>query len=276
MKNINNKVECVGILVIYYNDFINRSILEFESLINNISRKNMIFIISNFSEYQKTTSKSKFLNWNNQNQEFGAWQYGLEQALDKLNYNSKPCFIFANDTFCYHKTYGGFEKYMYSKFFKKIVDLDQKIIVGPTSSSKLGQLSFEGSVFTRWVSTSLFGISYKLMETFKFNICIDQKYLNKYFDGQTEKDFFSKKLDNSMKNHLIAWLFGRSNLPMWRNGTSLNNENYLIMKNKASSILREKNITANAILSNAVILDVFKNLKIRKIFFYLLRLFKYK
>lgn len=276
MKNINNKVECVGILVIYYNDFINRSILEFESLINNISRKNMIFIISNFSEYQKTTSKSKFLNWNNQNQEFGAWQYGLDQALDKLNYNSKPCFIFANDTFCYHKSYGEFEKYMYSKFFKKIVDTDKKIIVGPTSSSKLGRLSFEGSVFTRWVSTSLFGISYQLMDTFKYNICVDQEYLNKYFDGQTEKDFFSKKLDTSLNKHLIAWLFGRANLPMWRNGASLDNKNYIIMKNKASSILREKNITANAILSNAVILDVFKNLKIRKIFFYLLRLFKYK
>ena len=276
-KNSNkNEVDCIGIIVIYYESFMTRAVIEFEKLIHNISENSKVVIVSNsISDVESYDEDSILLRWDNTYQEFGAWQFGINEVLKTLDDNSKPCFIFANDTFCHHRKFGTFEKSLFIRSFKKIINNKKKIITGPTSTSKLGKLGFDGCTFDRWVSTYLFGISFPFIKKLKFNICLEQIIIDRYFgNGNSEDDFFSKKLNENLKKHLVAWLFGRKGFSNWRAGESLNKENYIKMKNKASSIFREKYLTAFSINNKIKIVDVFYMAHVKRKLYFLFNLSK--
>ena len=79
--------------------------------------------------------------------------------------------------------------------------------------------------------------------------------------------------DRRIQVILIAWLFGRKGFSIWRSGEPLNKENYIKMKNKASSIFREKYLTAFSINNKIKIIDVFYMAHFKRKLYFLFNLY---
>ena len=189
------------------------------------------------------------LRHDNSDQEFGAYQAGVDRLLDRVD---TDWIVIANDT-C--GTHSNFARVYSDKLVATLAHpREHPVIVGrghvlPRSYELAGLRTH------RWIQTNLFAINRAALHALGMRIFRPETAA--LVTGSSKvSEFFSDEVDQVLRHHLEMWLFGMRPGPRWYGAEPLRPENAAKMARKARSILHEMHLSAALEASGAEFVDL--------------------
>jgi hypothetical protein len=187
----------------------------------------------------------------NSGQEFGAYQLGLDKALQAGEFD---WVLFLNDSFSTHQPF-------FSRYRMRLVEClsepgaaELAVIVGKVSSLPRSYV-IAGARSHRWMNTHIFALNRKALSV--LNGRVHHPKLDRFVHPVADLDqFFGKEIDETLANHLKAWLFGALPGPRWGRAAPLTVSNATAFAAKARAILQEKYLSASLEESSAYFFDL--------------------
>lgn len=248
----------IGILVVYYEDYLDAALEEFSSILSRISKDNVVVVVSTNEDLRlgKMPENFTFIYGNNSLREFSGWESGLVYCRNKGLINSNSLVVFANDTFCHHNKFGFLTRLRFVSAFKKTArKAEAPILVGEIH--ELGHLFSIGDVKSGfWVCTYLFALTGSLI--MRMGSLIPEDNLASIRFGYTQENFITGEVSSNLASHICRWLLGEGPTT-WYGKEKLTSENRESLIGKAKSILCEKYLTARALATGATVISVFSN-----------------
>jgi len=248
-----------GILVVYSENYLVKSINEFKNVLNLTARKHKIIIILNNpeleSELKKLTIKNfDYLLGSNNFHEFGGWSEGLKYIKKKyLNDYQNSDYIFCNDTFCHHRPFNNFHRLIFS-YSSTIAFLSKKPKVAGELHSTEKLFDFNNIAFKTWVSSYYFAVNKSAMQLMQYEVILDIDTIDQYLHGGIKEElFFTDKMDPYLKKYLLDWLFYGG----WYKSARLKNNNKYLFYKKAMSILAEFLLSSNLHKNKIGLIDTY-------------------
>ncbi|MBX9676895.1 MAG: hypothetical protein K2V71_09875 [Methylotenera sp.] len=239
-----------GILVVYSEDYLTRSLLEFNKILKLTARKyKLIVVLNNHSLPNKLSCIEashidfEFVLGTNRLHEFSGWSEGLDFIKEKyVDYYKESEYVFCNDTFCQHRTYTIFHRFIFSACCSLSFISNRPKIAGEVNS--FGKdFEFNHLKFNTWVSSYFFAVNKHAMNLLRFDILPSNQLVSDYLlGGHDEKYFFSDVMDLTLKKHLLHWLFHGG----WYKSESLSQSNAESLYYKARSIIAEFSLSSKA------------------------------
>ncbi|MBA3597196.1 MAG: hypothetical protein H0W40_07445 [Methylibium sp.] len=176
---------------------------------------------------------------NNSGHEFGAYQHGLNQVLSHGEFD---WVLFLNDTVVTHQLFCSRHRKTLASYLTDPVSHEAPAAVGSLETLPR-PYCIEGARSHRWITTNIFALNRQALEV------LNGRVHHPEIDGliRTVGDvdsFFADDLDDALKNHLKAWLFGALPGSSWREAAPLTASNAGHFADKARSILQEKYLSA--------------------------------
>lgn len=243
----NRKV--IGVLVCYYPGYRKKAINKFLSILNALTNNYKLVVVNNDNsidkeKYSCLDSIHHEIDGSNRSWEFSAWDEGILYLRENELISDSDIIIFANDTFCYHRIFSFYNKWLFVNAFKTLFS-NEGLFVG-----EICQLPFSYTIFglraNSWISTYLFGVRYKdlpSLEPFdKVGRVINLPELIKIVD----KKVLISKSSPEICMHLSNWLFPSVGEHGWYKAKHGNLGSDLAF-NKLKAIVNEKLLSAQAI-----------------------------
>lgn len=239
-----------GIILLYYEKYAENSLINFENILSEINRDYTIIAVTNNSDIN--IRGINLHNGDNSNSEFSGWDKGVD-LVDPIA--EDDFFIFCNDTFCHHRTWGKFEKDIFVGAFSKAIAQNFQGVIGEVDTFR-ETFSIDGVKSSSWVSTYLFGMSSKLLVGFSKRLSISND-LSKTLVHNVDKGqiFWGEGVSNSLKSRIENWL-DEDNMLGWYRRNSPDG----LKLNKIRSILNEMYLSANCQKLGFELRDVYSNL----------------
>lgn len=255
-----------GILVVYSEDYLTQSLLEFNRILKLTARKyRLIVVLNNHNLANKLNSIEishidfDFVLGSNRLHEFSGWSEGLDFIKEKyVNSYKESEYIFCNDTFCQHRTYTFFHRLIFSACCSLSFLSNKPSIAGEVNS--FGKdFEFNHLKFNTWVSSYFFAVNKHAMNLLNFDILPSNQVVNDYLiGGYDEKHFFSDAMDLTLKKHLLSWLFYGG----WYKSQALSQRNAESLYCKARSIIAEFSLSSKAHANKIDFLDTYFLIKL--------------
>lgn len=225
-----------AILLVYYEKYYENALQEFLKILDGLGFNYQLLIVSNNKNIKK---KDKIIyEGNNANWEFSGWDEGIELTSP---YHKNDFFIFCNDTFCHHRSWGFIQRDSFTNAFKNVMSNNYDGIVGEVDTFKT-EFSVSGSNATSWVSTYLFGMSARTLEKLDGKLSLKSEFLNRLVPvvhgGEILWDD-GGGLSDSLKARIENWM-SHKNKYGWYKRNCANS----IKLNKIRSIVNEIYISA--------------------------------
>jgi hypothetical protein len=238
-----------GILLVYYEQYHATSVVQFQDLLNQLNPINKLVVVTNNPQLRQ--SNPSYILGDDLNSEFSGYDAGLRQ-LGKLA--AEDCVVFANDTFCHHRSWDKFEKRIFASAFRKVIANQKQCMIGEVNTFKKN-FSLMGMQAYEWVSTYLFCISSEFIDALNYKLCINPDTLSKLVSLDAHESIqWSEDLSDNLRLQLSQWL-AVDNKYGWYNKDAT-----MIRKcNKAKSILNEFYLSAVAKKYGYDLVDVYKN-----------------
>lgn len=273
----------IGILLIYYEKYLDKALREFVELMDLVSDRTEILVVVNNLKIKKSVitqvcslnvnrkNQLKIISGDNSIREFSGWQ----KALNIYSLTSYKAIVFANDTFVHHRNFNWWVKKSYSRSVKKIGLQSDPRACGSLMGS-VNPISLLDVEIVRWISTSIFAMNMSAIDRLEKQIHPDYQDLQAWVPGTANQEtFFSDQLDKKMKDHLIRWLFESDNKNQsWYGAAVLTKNNAMSMKEKALCILSEKWLATRMITNGVKMSDPVCNYLYRFFYSQLRRFFK--
>ncbi|WP_142503318.1 hypothetical protein [Klebsiella sp. 2680] len=258
-----------GIILIYYENYADKSIHEFYDLLKKIEPDSKLIVINNSSN--KFSNNFDVVIGNNKNWEFSGWDVGLSTIED---INSSDIFIFCNDTFCHHNPWNENIKRKFIRTFSNVIKENNRhafIGIAGTTDSVWKEFSIEDKTFSHWISSYLFLMTGSLLEKMGGSICIDENTLDNYVKLDRLNHLrWNECISSDLQLHLTGWMYGNGN--GWYNKDNISPEKKI---RKIKTILNEKYLTAVCNYNDGRVIEV-KFIKRLKFFFWSLIFFSRK
>ncbi|HIF9248507.1 TPA: hypothetical protein ACX6Q2_003411 [Photobacterium damselae] len=239
------------VFVSYYPEYFKKSLDKLISLNReNISDLNIVVVNNNASNNLIGENKTyDLLVGDNSYWEFSGWEQGLDFLNKKYDLKDEDIIIFANDTFCQHRSFGVIDKYIFEKGFNRLYE-EKNIAIGDVDS--FGK-SFEICSHTQkeWISTYLFGMHYgtvkKILPLSSLKSLEDEIF---FLNGEIK----GIDISISLRKHLENWLLPNDNTGWYKARKSDDN----ILKRKLLAILHEKKLSCNLLENDIKLVGVYK------------------
>lgn len=246
----------VFVHLVYYEKYAFKSLIELREIANNIGDKYKIILVNN---NQNMILDSIFfpnmdltiLKGDNSKYEFSGWEVGLKYI--KNNYEEEiENIIFSNDTFCFHRKWGYFQRLNFTNKFKKFYKDQITGICGEKNNIsmdyKIDNISNDG-----WISTYLFMISNDLiLQGLKLNN-LGEKIYDYVIDVNDEEIIFRESFDKELGKHINNWLYPKKGKKGWYNSVNVNTYQ---KKKKLECILNEKILSCEVKKKGGIILGL--------------------
>jgi len=243
----------IAVLVSFYPQYLSESVCRLKGMLDKVSDNSMLVLVCNSSKVLSDSSAFKdkvdhILSGSNSAWEFSGWDEGYKYISEKENLNDDDTFIFANDTFCHHRSFTGYNKAFFTYSFKH---LRKNIIVGDTDD--LGKpFTILGYQSRNWVSTYLLGCKKEVLDKIlPFNRFGSQEF-NSLFRQKNLDEFCLPETSENMNVHLSQWIKRYKN----KVDKNLISSDYKIMKLRA--VINEKLISAIASSNSISIVSVYR------------------
>ncbi len=175
----------------------------------------------------------------NSGHEFGAYQFGLNRVLSNGEFD---WVLFLNDTVATHQFFCSRHRKTLASYVTEPVSHHAPAAVGSLETLPR-PYCIAGARSHRWITTNIFALNRLALGVLKGRVHHPQ--LDGLIRGVGDIDaFFSDDLDEALKNHLKAWLFGALPGSRWREAAPLTASNAGHFADKARSILQEKYLSA--------------------------------
>lgn len=243
----NRKV--IGVLVCYYPEYRNKAIKKLLCILNALTDDYKLLVVNNRNsvdkkEYGCSELIHHEIDGSNKSWEFSAWDEGVFYLRENGLISDSDIIVFANDTFCYHRPFSFYNKWLFVNAFRKLF-FNEGLFVG-----EICQLPFYYTIFglkaNSWISTYLFGVRYKdlpSLEPFdKVGQMINVPELIKIVD----KKILISRSSPKICMHLSNWLFPSIGEHGWYKAKNGNLDGDLVF-NKLKAIVNEKLLSAQAI-----------------------------
>jgi len=238
-----------GVLVVYYDQYHATSVVQFQALLNQLNLINKLVVVTNNPQLHQ--SNPNYILGDDLNSEFSGYDVGLRQ-LGKLA--AEDYVVFANDTFCHHRSWGEFEKRIFASAFRKALENHKQCVVGEVNTFKKN-FSLMGMQAYEWVSTYLFCVSSEFIGALNYKLCVNPATLSRLVSLDSYENIrWSEDLSDNLRIQLSQWLAG-DNKHGWYNKDAT----MLRKCNKAKSILNEFYLSAVAKKNGYDLIDVYKN-----------------
>jgi hypothetical protein len=245
-----NKV--YGILVVYYDEYFDKSVSQFRKILERVSEDNELIIITNQGEGGNALSPNILLGTNSA-WEFSAWDEAVEYVKSKYVLKPKDVFILANDTFCHHRIFNSLTSFLFVSEFKNLFQRNERIVGELCTINE--KFNIDNHVCSGWLSTYLFGCSFNVLEKLlPLNSATNDSFTIIQSECRIEIPTFSL---NIIK-HLENWVFPQTAGTGWYKSKEEVGE--LILKMKIRAIFNEKMLSKNASANNVEIVDVYRGI----------------
>lgn len=255
-----------GILVVYSEDYFADALVEFNKILRLTSSQYKLIVVFNnillsnkVNTFQINHIDFETVIGTNQFHEFSGWMDGLSFLKEKYKTQYKQSgYIFANDTFCKHRTYTIFHRLLFS-FCSSLAVVSRKPKIAGEILKICVEIDFNGMRFDSFIPTYFFSLNQSAMRLFEFNLLPNENLVNGYLTGgDDEKYFFSEKMPAVLKKHMTYMLFEGG----WHNRGDLNEKNVNLIYSKAKCFLAEFNLSANVYSNQIDIIDTYYLIKI--------------
>lgn len=253
-------IKVIGVLVCYYPKYKKRAIHDFLDILKNISLNYNLLVVNN-NENINNTSDDCFsyinyeINGSNNAWEFSAWDEGVEYLRENKLISEEDIIIFANDTFCHHRIFTFYNKWIFSRAFNKLASHD-KLFVG-----ELCKLPFYYVIFglnaNSWISTYLFGIRCKDLPTIEPFDKVGQIKDVSQSIRIIKNNIFLSDSSAEICAHLSRWLFPSMYKHGWYKAKAGMVDDGLLF-NKLKAIVNEKLLSAQAVNRGLTMYDVYQ------------------
>lgn len=254
----------VGILVFYSESYRDRALAEFRALLAGFGQPFVLLALSNNPDLDLSGAEGcRVLPGDNAVHEFTAWQAGLDHCRDQGLDRDARLYVLANDTFCHHRSFGGFEAWVFGSAFRRLLRRRAAAFAGETFGLA-EPVRVDGRAIPAWVSTYLFALNRAGMERLGWQVAMPRAELDAYVAGGTEAgSFFTDRLSENLRRHLCGWLFEPETRPRWRRSAALDAANAGMMAAKARAIVSEKLLSARAAAAGVRIEGVYRPFRVR-------------
>nr|WP_283131127.1 hypothetical protein [Enterovibrio norvegicus] len=226
------ETNCFIVFVSFYPEYFDESLNRLKRMLSNLNHsENTILVVSNNYVFNVKNINSevesitfRFINGSNASWEFSAWDEGLKFIMTNYKIDERDTLIFANDTFCHHRSFTRFDEYCFTHSVKRYLNDD--VVIGHIDKSPF-PLLVKGIKVEKWISTFLFTAKYKTIKrTLPFSQChIDDV---EFKDGKIS----ISRCDEKFNEYITNWLCNS-----WYKSGSQNKE---LIRNKAKAIVNEK------------------------------------
>jgi hypothetical protein len=123
VKCYQNAPPVIGLLLIYYEHYAVKSIKRFISVLNSVSKDNVLIVIQNnrFDLPQISHPNFHVIAGDNSLREFSGWQAGIQFCNEHKLMPQDGILIVANDTFCHHNKFGPFTRLVFMHNFRRLL-----------------------------------------------------------------------------------------------------------------------------------------------------------
>lgn len=255
MPRSKNTIRVVGILLVYYPEYLDSAIRNFNRFLKSLSPNLDLVLVNNGSSIiSNEVDITAIIQGNNYLREFSAWDTGLKYCEENGLLKSCDLLVFANDTFCHHNKFGPFTRFAFKKIFKNIMDNpDQAAMAGEKFRLSL-PYTLNGLTSESWISTYLFAFNrsaFKEIKTLIPATPIEDFYLSGKNDIK-----FSNLMSENLQKHIEKWLSG-SGVTTWRGVEKTEESGIDNLPGKVNSIICEKHLSAFAKANDINLIDVF-------------------
>ncbi|MDB5893960.1 MAG: hypothetical protein JWQ88_1491 [Rhodoferax sp.] len=247
-----------AILVVYSDEFAGPALARFQAIVQRVDRHARLVVVTNNRQLKLAVPPGvTLLQGNNVLHEFGAWQTGLDHLRAQPDFDGIDAVIFGNDTFCHHRRMGRIEALAFSLGSARVAKARKAMACGELST--FGEtFSFRDVALRKWICTYLFTLNRNALTALDWKVHASMEEIMAWVPGGTDEDrFFAPAMDATLREHLVAWLFGRPGMPQWRKGAALTAANAEAMRAKAFAIMSEKILTTSLMKSGVEIVSVF-------------------
>jgi hypothetical protein len=240
---IDSKKKIVGILALYYPEYEKNSVAVFRNFLRQINPNYKLFIINN----NFNIIKNKYIPGSNSQNEFSAWQEGIE-LTKKKKISNVNLWIFANDTFCNHRRFDLLNSFIFRRKFLNAFSCDK-----PTCAGDIHHIPkrfiYKNIRMNYWISTYLFAISNSGMKMLNYR-------LNKAPRNRKDLSCFDK-LDKSLKSHLLESINKDGKGNNWKKHFNLDFQ--ATYNKKINSMINEIDLSSRMVSLNFNFIKVFDN-----------------
>lgn len=233
-----------GVFLSYYKDYQLSSIKQFKSFLDSLCVDYEIIVINNggvFAGTKLIDSKFILVQGDNTNWEFSGWDRGIS-AIPHID--EKDSFIFCNDTFCQHNSWGWLTRQEFKLSFRKLCVRNYHnpyLCMSGTSDSFNKEFSVLNFAAKKWFSTYLFFMSASLLLRIK-KLSLEESILSDMVElDHSGHIVWGDTVSNDLKQHLSNWIYPLGGKRGWYNSASAGNE---LKLRKLKTILNEKYISA--------------------------------
>ncbi len=241
-----------GVLLVYYEHYHSTSIVEFQEVLNKINPINKLIVVTN--NQQLVHYNASYILGNDLSSEFSGYDVGLNHIH---NLTTEDYVVFANDTFCFHRAWGKFEKRIFTNKFRIAYETKKKCMIGEvdTFGKYFSIMNLEAN---EWVSTYLFCMPFDLIRDLNHRIGLNPFCLSELVSMDKNENLkWSEKLSNNLKTQLSSWLASNNKLGWYDKDANMQRR-----CNKAKSILNEFYLSAIAKKYGYELVDVYQNLNL--------------
>lgn len=254
----------VFVLLVYSEKYYLKAFEEIKKLSSNF-KNSQIIIVNNNKDWNLDNS----VIGNNESFEFSGWDTAISYMKEILN-NKPKYVVFANDTFCHHRSWGLWQKIKFTLAFKSMYMSNKTGICGEKNSIG-SQFKLLDQEIDGWISTYLFMVSSDIVFNEKFKFSQAKKNMDRIVLNIDNNSGIKlcEHIDRKFERHINNWLFPTNNKGWYK----ANNVNIDFKLKKLECILNEKLLTSYVCKVNGRINDVnsFFVFKLVKKFFSFLR-----
>lgn len=241
-----------GILLVYYEEYYNVSILEFKKLLDCIDSNNCLIVVTNNPAL--VADVNGYLLGEDSQSEFSGYDAGLKSIK---KFSSNDYVIFGNDTFCHHRHWSGFERRIFAKSIKNFVAQKNEGIVGEVDSfgQEFNLLDVKGS---SWISTYLFCLSPNLLISLNKKIFLKKNVTTQLIYADSNNTLmWGSRISKNIIVQLTSWV-SEKNKHGWYNKHSSIDSKVI----KLRSILNEFYLSAYAESKGYKLINVYSGLNV--------------
>lgn len=260
----NNRV--VGILLVFYPEYIDGATRQFNNFLKSISPNATLILVNNGAAIvSKKDGVLAVLQGNNNLREFSAWNTGFDYCRKNGLLENCNLLVFANDTFCHHNKFGVFTRFAFKNKFKRIMDESSKAAMAGEKFSLGLPYALNGLISNYWISTYLF--SFNRSAFLKIKSLTPSIPIESFYTAGDNGIQFSELIGENLQKQITKWLTG-SNATAWRGIKKTGQSGLMRLQGKANSIICEKYLSAFATTNEISLIDVFDKkyiIQLRKI-----------
>lgn len=229
------------LLLCYYPKYFNKALALYNECLKKFPSLHL-FVVDNSPglAIKDLHPELDILNGDNSFGEFSGWQVAINAITESKSLEVNDFFILANDTANTHRYFTTIDRWLFLKSFSKAKETNA--IAGEINNSKTS-LRLNNTEFNQWVSTYFFCIPGQYLIQNKNSIIPCNLTHPLVLDAKPDKIIFAQQVDQSISQHINAWLFPSSIKKGWHSNRLASTEQ---LKHKATMIILEKSITWQA------------------------------